>query len=223
MKSNYIAFFDVDETLINCKTMFDFLKFYYEKRNIHPLIGKLKYYLFKFKLYFYIKINKNREFLNNFYYKCYVGEKTENLMNISEEWFSLLKKKHCFNFKVIDELKKHQQNFAIIVFVSGSFLPCLSPIAKYFDVSHILAINLEEKEGKITGNIIQPQTIGEGKASAIIDFLKKNPQIDKKNCFAYGDHSSDLPMLQTVGNPVVVGQDKLLNKYAATNQWKTIQ
>jgi HAD superfamily hydrolase (TIGR01490 family) len=223
MSAKYIVFFDVDETLIQCKTMLNFLKFFYRKNSLCSFVGYLKYSLFKFASYVYVKLKDDREFLNKRYYKCYTGITMKHLIEISQEWFLLLlEKEFLFNEKVVSELRWHQKNNAEIVFVSGSFPPCLNPIASYFNVHHVLSIQLEEKDGKITGNIIPPQTIGEGKATAIKNFLQKFPHVASNDCFAYGDHSSDLSMLKAVGHAVVVGNNKLLLGYAKANNWKTI-
>ena len=124
--------------------------------------------------------------------------------------------------KVVEELKKHQSNNAEIVFVSGSFMPCLAPIANKLGVKHVLAIQLEEINGKLTGNILLPQTIGEGKAEAMNDFMRQHPGISLKSCYAYGDHESYLAMLLLVGNPIVVGDNVILTKTAFDKNWKIL-
>src|SRR3546814_15438352 len=76
---------------------------------------------------------------------------------------------------------------------------CALPIARELNVVHVLANNLEVTSGKYSGNILPPQTIGDGKREAIVGFLKEwksNPN----DCYGYGDHISDLPLLEIVGD-----------------------
>jgi phosphoserine phosphatase len=45
--------------------------------------------------------------------------------------------------------------------------------------------------------------------------LAAHPQVDPARCWAYGDHPSDLPMLDLVGNPVAVGDDPAVAAHLA--------
>jgi len=46
--------------------------------------------------------------------------------------------------------------------------------------------------------------------------------LDRSACSAYGDHASDLAMLEAVGDPVVVGTDPVLTARAADGGWRTL-
>ncbi|MBV9576542.1 MAG: HAD-IB family hydrolase [Gammaproteobacteria bacterium] len=117
---------------------------------------------------------------------------------------------------------QHQLNGADIVLVSGSFFACLSSFAEKFNIKHVLATILEEKNNKLTGEILAPQTIGEGKAQAVRLFLANQNFTHYQHCYAYGDHMSDVPMLSLVGHPYVVGGDKEIVDYAKSKGWKII-
>jgi len=96
-KLSYIAFFDVDETLINCKTMINYLKFFYMKTSNNRLIGYLRFIYFKIKLKYYQFIGKNRNYLNKYYYSNYIGFDMAFLLSISDEWFSEMMQTVSFN------------------------------------------------------------------------------------------------------------------------------
>ncbi len=223
-KNNYFAFFDVDETIVNVKTMFSFLHYYcvnYKHKN--RILGNLKYASFKLKIYFYIAFGKNREFLNSYYYLFYKNCSKFQLDCLSKKWFeNVLLKGNFFNHKVVAELKNHQKNNATIVLVSGSFFPCLDPIAKFLNVNHTVSTKLELVNGKLTGKIIPPQTIGFGKVLAIKEIVNNEKDACLEACFAYGDHCSDIPMLEAIGNPVVVGGDPKIVRYARAKGWRII-
>lgn len=222
-KNNYYAFFDVDETVVNIKTMFSFLRFFCSKNTRSKLLGGLRYHYLISQLKLLKKMGYSREYLNAYYYKFYQRTSLNLLLQTSQEWFQTFKKEHnLFNKKIVDEINKHKINGGEIVFVSGSFFSCLKPIADFLDVKHILATELEERQGKLTGKIIS-QTIGQGKADAIRNFLAQKNFNDLKSCFAYGDHESDIPMLQLVGSPIAVGKDPSLIHHAYSNKWQIIQ
>jgi phosphoserine phosphatase len=49
--------------------------------------------------------------------------------------------------------------------------------------------------------------------------LAENIGLDLANSFAYGDHHSDLPLLETVGQPYVVEPTHILKKVARQRSW----
>lgn len=69
----------------------------------------------------------------------------------------------------------------------------------------MLAAEPAIESGVLTGELVGPPMIGEGKRRAVRALLARRPAIDPGDCHAYGDHVSDLPMLQEVGHPTVVG------------------
>jgi HAD superfamily hydrolase (TIGR01490 family) len=219
----YYAFFDVDGTLIKGKPMLDFLRFYLRKRHRKiPILGEIKYHIFRAKAGFLALIGGSRESQNRLYYKCYKNQDKLFVATMSKEWSKKLMNKESFWSNVVDELNYHKSNGGEIVLVSGSFSACLSMIADKLSLHNILATTLEESNGLYTGNLISEPMIGQGKSHAIRKFLQGRAGVDLSKCFAYGDHVSDMQMLSLVGNPVVIAGDKRLEASAAHNKWRVI-
>jgi HAD superfamily phosphoserine phosphatase-like hydrolase len=105
--------------------------------------------------------------------------------------------------------------------VSGSFPAVLTHLARRLGVRHLLATTLEVADGRYTGKILAPQTIGAGKALAIKQFLAGNGG-HAEMCHAYGDDLSDLPMLEGVGHPTVVRGDPALEAHAKAMGWRIL-
>lgn len=224
-KFDYIVFFDVDETIINVKSMFSFLQFFYQQEKQSKLLGNIKYYVAYYRLKAFAKLGKSREFINSEYYKLYRGKKSAIIKSYGEKW--LLEKSMAnnqfYHQQVLDELHWHKSNKACIVLVSGSFEACLNPIVDHVGADYILATTLEVNDGIYTGKILPPQTIGHGKVEAIKLFLDKIGFYDVDKCYAYADHISDLQMLTLVGNPVVVANCKKLEVIANAKGWRILQ
>lgn len=224
MRAEYYAFFDVDGTIIHETSMTSFLEYgfphYYGRLSAY---GKLRASLYSIKRKVF-STHKTREQLNTEYYQLYKGMDADRITALGYEWFKMIKNKNAnlFNSTVLQEIKCHQENGAEIVMVSGAFLPCLQPIADYLNIAHILCVSPLIENSKYTGEIAQPQTIGAGKKQAIINFLKSKDKSTLARSYAYGDHISDLPMLELVGNPVVVSGDVDLEKHAINQAWKLI-
>ncbi|MNE05179.1 phosphoserine phosphatase [compost metagenome] len=102
--------------------------------------------------------------------------------------------------------------------MSGSATQFLAPLAAELGVSHVLANRLEMHRGRFTGQLIPPQTIGVGKRQAALSLMSEL-SAEPNNCFAYGDHLSDLPLLMSVGTPTVVARDPALIQHARQHGW----
>lgn len=222
-KKSYWVFFDVDETVINIKSMFSFLKYFYCQKET-PFLGEFHYLSASFILKTLIRLGFSREHVNRKYYQFYRGVEKISLEKVGKNWFSdLLKKEHqLFKSQSLKAIEWHRKHGGEIVFVSGSFAACLEPIARYLGVEHVLCTRLEFEMGKHTGKIEGTSVIGQGKALLIQSFLKIQEYEALDRCFAYGDHISDLPMLNIVGNPVVVAGDRKLEMHAQAHGWSII-
>ena len=217
------AFFDVDGTLVNIKTMMNFMRFYRMYCAKWSWFGVLQYYKFRAKLRIAEKFGIPRETLNTMYYEAFKGVSPKVINRIAQLWYRFERRYNTRLYKneVVARLRHHQCEGVQTVFVSGSFSACLEGIAKDFGVETILATELEVDSGRYTGKILQ-QTIGAGKSQVIHDFLAKVHCNHTRDCFAYGDHISDLPMLKCVGHPVVVSGDEALERYARQSDWQII-
>jgi len=211
------AFFDVDETLIHTKSMFDFYQFWCEKFGREDAYRRYS-----------SKLEKNRasgvarEQLNREYYQQYEGQNYHDLERVALEWFQSRSSPSFFIEHAVAALKEHQRLGHVVVFVSGSMLPILRPIAQFLNVKHILCTSLiVDQDGLVSGRIGTPQTIGEGKRNAMYTFCRQHG-IELTKSSAYGDDISDLPMLKAVSDPVCVGDNPQLIQYAITHGWKVL-
>ncbi len=220
----YYAFFDVDGTIITLNSLMGFLRYYYESTAFLKIVGTMKFMFAKCRIQLYRHMGKDRNFLNRFYYKFYKNHPVSKVKEYGKEWFFKLDQDHAALYRkaVIDELCEHQDKGAEIVFVSGSFPDCLQPLADKFGVKHILATTLEQRGAVYTGNILDPQTIGDGKRVAMEAFLQEN-DVQASDCYAYGDHISDIPMLAVVGHPVALVGDASLTDHAKNKGWRVME
>lgn len=99
----------------------------------------------------------------------------------------------------------------------------LDPLARFIEVTHVLCTKQEIVNRIITSEILHPQTIVDGKDIAIDNFCRSLNNIDLILCFAYGDHISDILMLQKVGYPRgAIKGNLLLEKLALERGWLII-
>lgn len=222
------AFFDVDGTLIRTKSMFGFQQYYYLASTPGPAaLGRLRYRLFARRLEGYADRGAQREIINRAYYRSYRNRRPAQVRRHAESWFARLKDvtDALYVEPVLEALRRHQDEGVEPVLVSGSSVEILSPLARDLGVEHVLATRLETRGERYTGEILPPQMIGDGKQLALSHFLAESG-VPTQECFAYGDHASDLPMLEAVGNPRVVaeglGGDPALQRTAEERGWQVL-
>ena len=213
------AFFDVDDTLISVKSMLSFQEFWY--RACNDSAGEARY---RNDLREHVHEHACWRFLNRLYYQHFAGRAELDVIRRGKEWFVWASEQQpdFYHVPVVEELRAHQRAGREVVFVSGSFPALLKPIGDELSVRHILCTQMEVNDGRYTGEILPPQTIGEGKVVALQQFLAKQG-VSADACYAYGDDLSDLPMLKAVGEPVVVGGGRGLEPHARAHGWRVVQ
>jgi len=201
-----VAFFDLDETLINTKSMFSFLNFYLKKK--YGIKGERKFH-FRISLFSSLaRLGLPRKVINRFYYFLYMCADTRDFKDIAILWFNENVRNEDFFIKpLVEKLKEHQRNGIEICLVSGSGRNIILPVAEYLNVTNIICSEQNEIMHRFTGGVKKPM-IGKNKKDAVLEFIKSKKGIKPEECYAYGDHISDIDMLEVVGHPTMVNHHK---------------
>ena len=95
------------------------------------------------------------------------------------------------------------------------------PIAREFGVPHLIAIDLEEHEGRFTGKPRGIPSFQEGKIVRVEAWLQTMDQriSDYPKSYFYSDSRNDLPLLERVSDPVAVNPDPVLLARAQERGW----
>lgn len=222
MKHTY-AFFDVDGTLLNMKSMFSFHDYWYRRWNrVNGQAVSEEFEDVTAILRGLAESGAPRKLINRRYYEFFAGRSVDAVTACAQAWSrSALADPNLFVTEVVDELDGLRAKGVEPVFVSGSFKEILAPIADHLGVQEVLAISLLHVNGKYTGRFEAPQTIGDGKAVAIAEFLAHRAA-KAADCWAFGDDVSDVPMLSAVGYPVAVIGDHALDSVARNRGWRLL-
>jgi HAD superfamily hydrolase (TIGR01490 family) len=214
------AFFDVDDTLVTVKTMFSFQDFYFQHIGLLPsVIGRLRATRFRTRLRRLRRDRVPREELNRWYYLTFRGRRPERVEAAAAQWYA--QADVAYVPQALTALREQQAAGVEVVFVSGSMVEIVRPIADALGVRHILATRVVVVDGRYTGEIVPPQTIGAGKAQAVRSFLAAQGG-DPRACWAYGDDVSDAAMLAEVGHPVVVSREPTMVSLARGRGWRLL-
>ncbi len=115
-------------------------------------------------------------------------------------------------------LQKHrnQGDFLLIITATNRFVT--EPIANILGVDDLIATELEMKDGTYTGEVEGVPSYQEGKVTRLGQWLEQHP-FDLSGAYFYSDSHNDIPLLDKVGNPVVVDGDRQLLEYAERKSW----
>jgi HAD superfamily hydrolase (TIGR01490 family) len=127
---------------------------------------------------------------------------------------------HSLHREAISTLRCHQEQGHQVVLVSGTFQELLEVIAQGLEIPHAVGTPLEVRGERYTGRIVPPFCFGSYKVQRTKEFLKAAGwEIDLASSFAYADTIYDMPLLESVGNPVAVGPDEGLLAHARQRGW----
>jgi len=93
----------------------------------------------------------------------------------------------------------------------------VQPIAEALGATHSVGTKMEIIGGRYSGEI-EFYCYGEQKAVAAKE-LAAERGYDLSRCHGYSDSSTDLPLLEVVGNPHAVNPDRALRKVATERGW----
>lgn len=211
------AFFDVDETLITAKSMFEFLRYWLA----HTGDDGTGYQRAAGALRAMSAQGHPREVVNRAYYRNYAGAPVDDVFAAGREWYAEYRTRPtAFVAAGIAALAGHRTAGDTVVLVSGSFLACLAPLAADLAADRVLCTRVVVEDGTLTGDVVEPM-IGRAKASAVTATIA-DLGLAPENCCGYGDHESDLDMLRIVGSPSVIGSDPTLTEHARDHGWPVL-
>ena len=217
-----VAIFDFDGTIYAEETFTLLMKHLKEHPTYHSSYKRFyraivpPYIANKLKLY---PDNKMKKRSMQLYLEAFNGL-TKQEMDI---YFSEIKAtmQQDFNAKVLERLKRHQEENIHILLVSGAYTQFLERVTDGLVFNQIIGTDIFYKDDKVyTKNAIN-HVNGQQKTLKVHEALD-GYQIDWENSYAYGDSFSDMPVLELVGNPVAVRPEERLRSLANARGWEVM-
>ena len=212
-----VAFFDVDGTLLKSTIVHCYIwmrslqmPFFLKHLWLIGFLPKIVYYL--------ILDSISRTRFNQVFYRNYRGLEVAEMKALATEMFEAYMRPKIFA-EAVSQIQEHKEQGTAVVLVTGSLDFVIQPIADYLAVDAVLAPQLREQNGQFTGALTTAPLIGEAKAKAMRNYAEQH-EISLEESYAYGDSQSDLPMLECVGNPIVVNPGKSFRQKALKSGWE---
>jgi HAD superfamily hydrolase (TIGR01490 family) len=154
------------------------------------------------------------EFLRTFY-RRYADAPVDEIARLAREAFDHFVLPRCFP-EAIRRIREHRRADHLVVFITGALDFTVEPIRPLAD--EIAAARMQAVDGRYTGDLLEVPLAGDARGTYLRN-LAEARGCDLRASYAYGDSISDLPMLETVGNPVAVSPDARLARIARDRRW----
>ena len=211
------AFFDFDKTLIDVESGRVGFKYLYAIKEIRlPFLLKVAVTNFFYEQDWISDTQMARIMLT-----FYRNRDIRPLEDGAEEFYHTYLKPHIAP-KILKRVREHQGAGHTLVLVSASLRYMLRPVIQDLKFHHLLCTDLEVAgDGSLTGRTDGPICIDQHKRVAVKSLAQeKGIRLDQS--YAYGNHHSDIPMLETVGHPAAVEPTPRLYKTAVQNGWPVL-
>jgi HAD superfamily hydrolase (TIGR01490 family) len=210
---NYIAFFDIDDTILNINST-KVIVHAARKRGMMSTSSFVKavgqVLLYRLKLKDSLKIiHKMGSWIT--------GIHVEEFNKMVEE----INKTIIFGAirpEIIEEIRNHKEHNAEIAILSSAVEAICFPLAEFLRIDHVLCSELEAVNGIFTGKPVGKFCFGDEKLVRLKEYCSSNNQ-SIHDAYYYADSIDDLPVLEYVGHPVCVAPDKKLTEVANSRGW----
>jgi HAD superfamily hydrolase (TIGR01490 family) len=122
---------------------------------------------------------------------------------------------------VIEALERHKANGEHVVILSAALEPVVRALSRRIGVEDCVGTECEMSGGRYTGRIDGPVPHANEKTRIAASFMARL-DCSAMDCWAYGDHESDLSLLRWVGHPVAVSPKPGLLAAATKAGWPII-
>ena len=212
--NSYIAFFDVDYTILNSSSGKLLVKYNYNKGKITR-----KSLIFNMVIAYLCKngvLNTDRAIEK--WAMRYNGVIEKDIIELSGKWFDDLLINHIRE-DAKKEIEHHKKNNGKTVLLSAALPYICDPISEHLEMDDVICTNMEIENGIFSGRILGKACYGIEKLHRVREYCNlKTNKID--NAYYYADSIADIHVLEKVENPVCVTPDKKLRRIAQKRSWR---
>jgi HAD superfamily hydrolase (TIGR01490 family) len=136
-----------------------------------------------------------------------------------DDWFRKYVEEHVADLGRA-AVSRHRAAGDVVAIVTGASSYSARPLARRLSIEHLVASELEvDQKGLFTGRFLEPLAYGQGKlarATQLADALG----FRLEDAVFYTDSYTDLPLLEAVGERVIVNPDPRLLRVAKKRGWR---
>ncbi|PKL38517.1 MAG: HAD-IB family hydrolase [Spirochaetae bacterium HGW-Spirochaetae-1] len=212
-KGTYIAFFDLDGTILDTSSGLLFVRYMKDRKLIHARDRVRFIYamlLYKLRL---IDANGAMEILA----RRFTGASLEETLRHNDDLFRDYIKQRIRR-EAVEEIGEHHKRGGMTVMLSASTNYICDRVVKYLGMSDMLCTELEVQGGELTGRLSRPYCHGREKLKRAREFCSQKGH-DLSSSYYYGDSYADSHVMEVVAHPRCVRPDRKLRTLAARRGW----
>jgi HAD superfamily hydrolase (TIGR01490 family) len=219
VSSRVAAFFDIDGTITKTTILLPLI--WYQRAHLSwprfalfalGLLVRVPYYLWI--------DHQSRARFNLVFYRRYAGLNAEKVRAWHRRTFSENLQRRIFP-TTLEFLRDHHRQGHRIVLITGGLDLVMQPLAEYLHADNLIATQITERDGVLTGIVDGPAVADERKAVFVRD-IARHHDIDLTQSFAYGNSMGDARMMESVGHAVAINPDRRLRRLAVEHQWRIV-
>ena len=212
-ESKVAAFFDMDKTLISENSGSVYMKSRYREGKIGAVqLARGAYAYLRYKLGRLDLLESTRGLMVPLAGREVMEVWAEGQSLCEESIFSLVYP------GALERVRHHQARGDLVCIVSGSMGFIVDHVAAHLDIDHAIYTRVEERAGRLTGEVVEPLCFERGKLHWLREFIQEH-EIDLARSWFYSDSITDLPLLEEVGHPIAVNPDPRLARLARRRGW----
>ena len=215
-----IAFFDVDNTLMRGTSLFHLGREAWARK----IIGVGEIARFAWHQRRFIAVGENQDHLDSARDRALGlarGHSVAEINGLAELIWEHRIKKRLYP-DTVGLTQEHIAKGHEVWLVSATPVEIGTVMAKHLGLTGALGTVVESVDGVYTGKLVGHTLHAERKMEAARD-LAATAGADLRDCWAYSDSRNDIPLLEMVGNPVVVNPDATLARHAELNGWPILR
>lgn len=208
-----VVFFDLDDSLINKDANSLWIKWRF-KHERWAMVEALQALASLYRAYKKGTVTHAR--LSNYYRTRTRGMTLAEYRQRVDDFFLERGNFHIYP-QAASLLFAYQRQGTELVMITGSDNVVAEAYAKELGIPHVISNRLVEENGEISG-LQQPMCYGDGKVALARKFLQERDLTFADAAF-YTDSHSDVPLLESVAQPVVLNPNDELRLIAREKRW----
>lgn len=212
-----IILFDVDNTLVDGFTIFPFAEHLAKNHLLDPNTPSIMHQDLTYYENGEFSYQEFAKAVVDHYYQGLAGIAQEMIETAGESYFEEYKEKlFPYSTNLVDLMNTHGRTIVI----SGAPREAFLPMSKYLNIAESFMLEGEIIDGHFTGKTKVNMALETVKRQ-IVNILTERDYSRIKS-FAFGDSSSDIPILEAVSNPFIVNPKGEFAELAARNGWRIV-
>ena len=211
-----VAFFDVDNTLLHGAGIYHVGRAAWKR----GFIGFRDLSRFAWHQFRFVAVGENKKHILSAQERALQlaeGHPADELKRLAEDIYEREIQTRLWP-ETVELAKEHLDKGHEVWLITAAPVDIASVIAGNLGLTGALGTLLGARDGRFTGELEGPILHGDRKAVAAEE-LAVRLGADLADCWAYSDSRNDIPLLELVGNRVVVNPDSVLSGYATQRGW----